>query len=73
MAQRARKNLTNRERAREIRIREAWERQVTKLHDWLDELEELPSMHGPKWKAKMLAHYRKQLDALIAAEPPKPR
>ncbi len=44
----------------------AWRRQVSACRKFIRQLENLPSMHGQKWKDSMLRHYRGKLKELLA-------
>ena len=50
-------------------LAEKWQQQYDKLTRWIAELEALPSMHGTKWKERMLAHYRARLRDLESQRP----
>ncbi len=57
-------------RSEEVTNRQRWERQRAKLKAFLAKLETMPTMHGQKWRDKMLAHYTRQLEVLDQQEPP---
>lgn len=46
-----------------------WRRQMALVQDFLDRLKATPTMHGKKWKDKMLAHYGRRLKDLKKARP----
>lgn len=46
-----------------------WRRQMALVQDFLDRLKATPTMHGKKWKDKMLAHYGHRLKDLKKARP----
>jgi len=51
---------------RKISYEVAWQRQVGACRKFIRQLENLPSMHGQKWKDSMLRHYRAKLKELLA-------
>lgn len=46
-----------------------WRRQMAVCQDFLDRLKVTPTMHGQKWKDKMMAHYSHRLADLKKARP----
>ena len=46
-----------------------WRRQMALVNDFLERLDQTPTMHGIKWKTKMLIHYRAKLAELKKARP----
>lgn len=47
-----------------------WLTQATSGVEYLERLASLPSVHGPVWRAKMVAYYVPRVVALIASAPP---
>ncbi len=48
---------------------EAWERDKERCWAMLDELENMPSLHGKVWIDGMLKHWEKKLKELIDSPP----